>query len=82
MAPPHPEPLTSPLLPLRRVNDATRASMAAPPAASCPGLSHLRAPQACSRRNPIELSSSSAKRSISSGVVVKPRLARAVPASP
>ena len=39
-------------------------------------------PQLCSLKNPIVPSSSSVKRSISSGVVVKPRLARAVPARP
>ena len=38
--------------------------------------------QLCSRRKPMVLCSSSAKRSISSGVVVKPRLARAVPERP
>lgn len=39
-------------------------------------------PQLCSLKNPIVPSSSSAKRSISSGVVVKPRLARAELARP
>jgi len=40
------------------------------------------ASQLCSRRNPIVPTSSSAKRSISASVVVKPRLARAVPERP
>jgi len=40
------------------------------------------ASQLCSRRNPIVPSSSSPKRSISASVVVRPRLARAVPERP
>jgi hypothetical protein len=42
----------------------------------------LLASQLCSRKNPIVPSSSSAKRSISASVVVRPRLARAVPERP
>ena len=45
-------------------------------------LMDSEAPQLCSRKNPIVPTSSSAKRSISASVVVKPRLARAVPERP
>ena len=48
----------------------------------CRRISSGEAPQLCSRRNPIVPSSSSPKRSISASVVVKPRLARAVPLRP